>query len=214
MIQKAEPTASTHEPGRSCAGWSSESANPYTDLSGPSWSQRFSPSRLEICRKDLPGDRDEKGEDANTEKPMINSCDNQPCEFARRNADAPLTGSASERNGQLKSFSRQGATFSKVFRWQLAAPNVSTPASVEVVGSFTDWQVVPLTRDVITDTWQITLEGIPGNRTHRYMLLVDGAPANDKSCDGLAVPEGFVEQQYQLMTARGPRVFLLFAQTK
>ena len=69
-------------------------------------------------------------------------------------------------------------------------------------------------RDAVTNTWQLTVRGIPGNRTHRYMLLVNGEPAQDKNCDGLAVPEGFDEQRYQLMTARGPRVFLLFAQTK
>jgi hypothetical protein len=104
--------------------------------------------------------------------------------------------------------------FSKIFRWQPSSRGGPAPASVEVAGSFTDWQVVPLVRDAITDTWQLKLDGIPGSRTHRYMLLVDGAPANDNNCDGLAVPDGFVEQQYQLMTVRGPRVFLLFAQTK
>jgi hypothetical protein len=46
------------------------------------------------------------------------------------------------------------------------------------------------------------------------MLIVNGEPASDKNCDGLAVPEGFDEQKYQLMTVRGPRIFLLFAQTK
>jgi hypothetical protein len=46
------------------------------------------------------------------------------------------------------------------------------------------------------------------------MLLVNGEPAHDKNCDGLAVPQSAEEERYQLMTARGPRVFLLFAQTK
>jgi hypothetical protein len=46
------------------------------------------------------------------------------------------------------------------------------------------------------------------------MLLVNGEPAQDKNCDGLATPQDPDEQRYQLMTARGPRVFLLFAQTK
>ena len=68
--------------------------------------------------------------------------------------------------------------------------------------------------DAATDSWQVVLHEIPGNQTHRYMLLVNGEPAFDKYCDGLAVPSSFEEQQYQLMTPRGPRVFLLFAQTK
>ena len=46
-------------------------------------------------------------------------------------------------------------------------------------------------RDTVTDTWQLRLDGIPGNRTHRYMLLVDGVSAHDKNCDGLAIPEDF-----------------------
>ena len=46
------------------------------------------------------------------------------------------------------------------------------------------------------------------------MLLVDGLPAQDKNCDGLAIPHGPQEQQYALTTPRGPRLFMLFAQTK
>ena len=46
------------------------------------------------------------------------------------------------------------------------------------------------------------------------MLLVNGEPAHDKNSDGLAVPQGVDEQRYQLKTAKGPRVFLFFAQTK
>lgn len=145
---------------------------------------------------------------------MINSFDNQPCECAQRNAASSRINGTSDRTAQSKPFSRQGATFSKVFRWQPAGRNIPTPTAVEVVGSFSAWQALPLARDRITGAWQLALDGISGNRTHRYMLLVDGVPAADKSCDGLAVPEGFGEQQYQLMTARGPRVFLLFAQTK
>jgi hypothetical protein len=55
---------------------------------------------------------------------------------------------------------------------------------------------------------------IPGNRTHHYMLLVDGKPVDDQNADGMAVPHGAQEEQYQLMTARGGRVFMLYAQTK
>lgn len=46
------------------------------------------------------------------------------------------------------------------------------------------------------------------------MLFVDGKPAQDKHCDGLAVPHGAQEEHCALQTARGPRVFMLFAQTK
>lgn len=107
-----------------------------------------------------------------------------------------------------------GPTFSKTFRWQPTNPQASLPNSVEVVGSFTAWRAAALVHDKVTNTWQLTLHGIPGNSTHRYMLLVNGEPAQDRNADGLAVPKGFDEQQFQLMTPRGPRVFLLFAQTK
>ena len=46
------------------------------------------------------------------------------------------------------------------------------------------------------------------------MLLVDGKPTYDKSCDGLAVPHGVDEEKFQLATDKGPRVMMLFAQTK
>jgi len=46
------------------------------------------------------------------------------------------------------------------------------------------------------------------------MLLVDGQPTYDKTCDGLAVPRGFDEEQFQFPTEKGPRVMMLFAQTK
>jgi len=107
-----------------------------------------------------------------------------------------------------------GPKFSKIFRWQASDPRAPIPASVELAGSFTEWQPVAMTRDVFTNTWQLVIHEIPGNRTHRYMLLVDGKPVNDRNCDGLAVPENIEEQRYQLATTRGPRVFLLFAQTK
>ena len=105
-------------------------------------------------------------------------------------------------------------TYSKVFRWRLPDGQTHDPASVEVVGSFTHWQKVPLIRDGVLDAWHVTLHHIEGNRTHHYMLLVDGKPTYDKNCDGLAVPHGHPEEQYQLMTDKGPRVFMLFAQTK
>ena len=145
---------------------------------------------------------------------MYNPFDNLAVGSALRNGNCAVLDSACDLTARRKSTNEHGTTFSKVFRWQPSDPQAPTPASVELAGSFTDWRVVALTRDAVTNTWQVTLHGIPGNRTHRYMLLVNGEPAQDKNCDGLAVPEGFEEQQYQVMTARGPRVFLLFAQTK
>ncbi len=88
------------------------------------------------------------------------------------------------------------------------------PKSVEVVGSFSQWQKVPLTRDSVLDAWHATLHHIVGNKTHHYMLLIDGKPTYDKNCDGIVVPHGPEEERFQLMTEKGPRIFMLFAQTK
>ena len=110
--------------------------------------------------------------------------------------------------------SERGLTFSKVFRWRLPDGQTKEPATVELVGSFTHWQKLPMMRDSVLDAWHVTVHHIPGNRTHHYMFLVDGTPVYDKHCDGLAVPHGPQEEQYQLATDRGPRVFMLFAQTK
>ena len=63
-------------------------------------------------------------------------------------------------------------------------------------------------------TWQVTVDNIEGNKTHHYMLLANGHPANDKLCDGYTVPHGDIEHRYALTTPRGPRLFLLFAQAK
>jgi hypothetical protein len=105
-------------------------------------------------------------------------------------------------------------TFTKVFRWRLPEVQTHGPATVEIAGTFTKWQKVPLLQAGAQDTWQVTLHEIPFNRTHHYMLFVDGKPAQDKHCDGLAIPHGPQEEQCALQTARGPRVFMLFAQTK
>lgn len=105
-------------------------------------------------------------------------------------------------------------TFNKVFRWKPGQTAGPPPASVEVVGSFNDWQRVPLKYDAASQAWQLTLHHLPGNRTHNYMLLVDGKPAPDKHADGLAVPHSAQEKQHQLQTPRGPRIFMLFSQTK
>ena len=114
-----------------------------------------------------------------------------------------------QRNG-----SERKQTFSKVFRWRLPDGQTHAPDSVEIVGSFTHWQKTPLMRDSVLDAWHVTLHHIEGNRTHHYMLLINGQPAYDKTCDGLAVPHGPQEERYQLTTDKGPRVFMLFAQTK
>jgi len=105
-------------------------------------------------------------------------------------------------------------TYSKVFRWSLPDGQTDEPRSVEVVGSFTDWQRVPLLKDNKVKTWHATVQNIPGNKTHHYMLLVNGEPALDKGCDGYALPAGEYEERYAIQTARGPRLFMLFAQTK
>jgi hypothetical protein len=106
------------------------------------------------------------------------------------------------------------STFSKIFRWQPDQPGSPRPATVELVGSFTGWERVPFDYDEVSAVWQLTLDNIPGNHTHNYMLLVDGQPVNDKNADGLAIPQSLPEKKYQLTTPRGPRVFMLFSQTK
>ena len=109
---------------------------------------------------------------------------------------------------------KRAATFSKIFRWQTEVPGGPQPVSVAVVGSFNHWQKTPLKYDRTNGVWQLTLHDIPGNCTHNYMLLVNGKPANDKNSDGLAIPHTAEEKQFALTTPRGPRVFMLFSQTK
>jgi hypothetical protein len=145
---------------------------------------------------------------------MFNTFDNMALGNTRLNGSCAVLDSAWAPIARSRRNTEHGPTFSKVFRWQPADPHDPTPYSVELAGSFTDWRAVALARDAVTNTWQATLHGIPGNRTHRYMLIVNGESASDKNCDGLAVPEGLEEQKYQLMTVRGPRIFLLFSQTK
>ncbi len=105
-------------------------------------------------------------------------------------------------------------TITKNLRWRPANGEGKEPVSVEVVGSFTNWRKVPLRRDHTLGFWQVTLENLEANRPHRYMLLVDGQPVYDENCGGLAIPQSPEEEGYQLMTDRGPRVFLLFTQTR
>ena len=79
-------------------------------------------------------------------------------------------------------------TFTKIFRWRLPDGQTRAPAAVEIVGTFTGWQKVPLIPDGMLGAWQVTIPQIQSNRTHHYMLLVDGKPVYDKDCDGVAVP--------------------------
>ena len=105
-------------------------------------------------------------------------------------------------------------TFTKILRWRLPDGQMPEPAVVEVVGTFTNWEKKPLVHDKVRGGWHTTLHHIPGNRTHHYMLLADGKPVEDKHCDGTAIPNGAQELQFAIATARGPRVFMLFSQTK
>ena len=105
-------------------------------------------------------------------------------------------------------------TFTKIFRWRLPDGQTHEPTAVEIVGTFTSWQRVPLIHDKVRGGWHATLHHIQGNRTHHYMLLADGKPVEDKHCDGRAIATGAQEMQYAIPTARGPRVFMLFSQTK
>ena len=105
-------------------------------------------------------------------------------------------------------------TFTKIFRWRSPAGRTHEPVTVEVVGTFTKWQKLPLVYDEAHQVWQVTLHDLPVNRTHHYMLLVDGKPVRDEQCDGLGIPRNAQEAQYALKTERGPRVLMLFAQTK
>jgi len=126
----------------------------------------------------------------------------------------PIPEPRSESTASRAKTGERRLTFSKVFRWHLPDGQTHEPTSVEVAGSFTHWQKVPLIHDGAVGGWHVTLHHIQGNRTHHYMLLIDGKPTFDKTCDGLAVPHGADEERYQLATDKGPRVMMLFAQTK
>lgn len=105
-------------------------------------------------------------------------------------------------------------TYSKIFRWHPPAGHHPTVETVELVGSFTGWKKVPLVHDRVSHNWHLSVADIQSNRTHHYMLLVNGHPTSDKNCDGLAIPDGPQEAKYALAAPRGPRVLMLFAQTK
>ena len=104
--------------------------------------------------------------------------------------------------------------FTKVFRWPVPAGQTSQPTAVEVVGSFNGWRKAPMSYDPPSRTWQLILNDIEGNRTHRYVILVDGKPSYDKTCDGMAAPQNPEEAKWAIEAPRGPRLMLLFSQTK
>ena len=45
-------------------------------------------------------------------------------------------------------------TYAKIFRWQLPEDRMQEPATVEIVGTFTNWQKVPLIRKNKADGWR------------------------------------------------------------
>jgi hypothetical protein len=120
----------------------------------------------------------------------------------------PQSGSQSSRRQDPRD------TYARIFRWKPPVDANERPLRVEIVGSFTRWQTVSLTHDAVQNAWTITIDGIPGKKTHHYMLLIDGKPVFDPACDGFAFPQGFDEEQFALPTEKGPRVLMLFSQTK
>ncbi len=126
-----------------------------------------------------------------------------------------LAGVSPTASAQLKADPRDHQVgFTKVFRWPVPAGQTPQPTTVEVVGSFSGWRKVPLAYDKVTKTWWVSLDNILSNHTHQYVIVVDGKPSYDKTCDGLAAPQSPEEAKWQIDTAKGPRVMLLFAQTK
>jgi hypothetical protein len=134
------------------------------------------------------------------------------CITSTRPPGARLTPATRLRPEAKKREQRTG--FTKVFRWPVPAGQTPQPTTVEVAGSFNGWRKVPLSYDPPTRTWQIALDNIEANRTHRYVILVDGKPSYDQACDGLTSPQTPEEAKCQIATPKGPRIMLLFAQTK
>ena len=108
----------------------------------------------------------------------------------------------------------QRTGFTKVFRWLVPPDQTRQPTTVEVVGSFNGWRKLPLIYDPPNRTWRVTLNDIEGNRTHRYVILVDGKPSYDPTCDGMVAPQNPEEAKWGIATPRGSRLMLLFSQTK
>ena len=106
-------------------------------------------------------------------------------------------------------------TYVKVFGWRLPEGRSQEPAKRSKLSApLQTGSGAADARQQSGHAWHVTIPHVPAHKIHHYMLLVDGQPAHDKNSDGLAVPHGPQEQQYQLMTGRGPRLFMLFAQTK
>ena len=87
--------------------------------------------------------------------------------------------------------------------------NVGTIASFRVGAP----EAEVLAREFYPTLREADLMSLP-NHCMYVKLLVDGQPTNDKNCDGYAVPHGLNEEQFAMQTPRGPRLFMLFAQTK
>ncbi len=134
----------------------------------------------------------------------------QPAPAAR--APFPTTSSSPMRRPAANKDSR--TNYARIFRWGPPAENTGLPVSVEIVGSFTRWVPVPLKHNTVDNTWAVTVDSIPGNKTHHYVLLLDGKPTYDPFCDGYAMPVGFDEEQFALQTPKGARVLMLFANAK
>lgn len=145
---------------------------------------------------------------------MINGITNfieRKCTTMTRPPGARIVPSLPRRPEADKHEQRTG--FTKAFRWLVPSDQKHQPTTVEVIGSFSGWRKIPLNYNPSSRTWQVILNDIEGNRTHRYVILVDGKPSYDKTCDGLAAPTPD-EAEWGIATPRGPRVLLLFSQTK
>lgn len=106
-------------------------------------------------------------------------------------------------------------TYSKTFHWLPPEEYVGHPPhSVEIVGSFSNWRRVAMVHDRASRAWHVTINEIQAHKMHHYMMLVDGKPVHDSGADGLSVPHCDQEREYQIETPRGPRVFMMCAQTK
>jgi hypothetical protein len=134
------------------------------------------------------------------------------CKTTTRPPGVRLAPTASRHSQPEKREQRTG--FTKMFRWPVPVGQTPPPTAVEVVGSFSGWHRVPLSYDPPSKTWQLILNDVESNRTHRYVILVDGNPSYDKTCDGLAAPQTPDEAKWQIATPKGPRIMLLFSQTK
>src|SRR5690348_8905679 len=68
--------------------------------------------------------------------------------------------------GLVPGLANRKQTFTKIFRWQVPSGQKQEPVAVEIVGTFTHWQKVPLMHDRARGSWQVTLNELAGHRTH------------------------------------------------